>query len=39
MSIKVTTEPPKGVQAGLWKTFNTEINPDFLEKVEPFDKW
>jgi len=39
LAIKVTTEPPKGIQAGLWRTFNTEINPDFLEKVEPFDKW
>lgn len=38
-AIKVTTEPPKGIQAGLNKTFMTEINPDFLEKVEPFDKW
>lgn len=38
-AIKVTTEPPKGIQAGLNRTFNTEINPDFLEKVEPFDKW
>ena len=39
MAIKVTTEPPKGLQAGLYRTFTTTINQDFLEKVEPYDKW
>lgn len=39
MAIKVTTEPPKGLRAGLYRTFNTQIHPDFLEKVEPYDKW
>lgn len=39
MAIKVTNEPPKGLQAGLYRTFTTMINPDFLEKVEPYDKW
>jgi dynein heavy chain len=39
MAIKVTIEPPKGLKAGLYKTFNTMINQDFLEKVEPYDKW
>jgi dynein heavy chain len=39
MSIKNAFVPPKGIQAGLSRTFNTEINPDFLERVEPIDKW
>ena len=39
MAIKVTTEPPKGVQAGLARTFSTMVNADFLEKVEPYEKW
>jgi dynein heavy chain len=39
MAIKVTTEPPKGLQAGLARTFSTVINQDFLEKVEPYEKW
>lgn len=39
MAIKVTIEPPKGLQAGLARTFSTMINQDFLEKVEPYDKW
>lgn len=39
MGIKVTTEAPKGLQAGLSRTFNTMVNQDFLEKVEPMDKW
>ena len=39
MAIKVTTEPPKGLQAGLFRTFSTTISPDYLEKVEPLDKW
>lgn len=39
MGIKVTTEPPMGLQAGLSRTFNTIVNQDFLEKVEPYDKW
>lgn len=39
MAIKVTTEPPKGISAGLQRTFNTLITQDFLEKVEPYEKW
>ena len=39
MAIKVTNEPPKGLRAGLYRTFSTMINADFLEKVEPYDKW
>lgn len=39
MSIKVTTEPPKGMKAGLSRTYNTMVNQDFLEKVEPPEKW
>jgi len=39
MAIKVTTEPPKGLQAGLYRTFTTMVNQDYLEKVEPYDKW
>lgn len=32
--IKVTNEPPKGLKAGLYKTFTTLINQEFLEKVD-----
>jgi hypothetical protein len=39
MAIKVTTEPPSGLKAGLSRTFNTIVNQDFLEKVEPYEKW
>lgn len=39
MAIKVTTEPPQGLQAGVARTFSTTINQDFLEKVEPYEKW
>jgi len=39
MAIKCTIEPPKGIQAGLFRTFTTMINQDFLEKVEPYEKW
>jgi dynein heavy chain len=39
MAIKVTIEPPKGLKAGLHKTFNTMVNQDFLEKVEPYERW
>lgn len=39
MAIKVTTEPPKGLQAGLSRTFSTIVTPDYLEKVEPLDHW
>lgn len=39
MALKVVLEPPKGLQAGLSRTYNTLINADFLEKVEPYDKW
>jgi len=30
-TIKVTNEPPKGLKAGLYKTFTTLITQDFLE--------
>jgi dynein heavy chain len=33
-SLKVTNEAPKGLKAGLFKTFNTFINQDFLDKIE-----
>ena len=39
MAIKVTTEPPKGIAAGMQRTYNTLITQDFLEKVEPYEKW
>jgi len=39
MAIKVTTEPPKGLKAGLARTYQTMVNQDFLEKVEPYEKW
>jgi dynein heavy chain len=39
MAIKVTTEPPSGLRAGISRTFNTVVNQDYLEKVEPYDKW
>ena len=39
MAIKVTNEPPKGIKAGMYRTFTTMINGDFLEKVETFDYW
>jgi dynein heavy chain len=39
MAIKNSFVPPKGLQAGLSRTFNTQINSDFLERVEPVDKW
>ena len=39
LAIKVTIEPPKGLQAGMARTFATTVNQDFLEKVEPYDKW
>lgn len=39
MAIKVTNEPPKGLRAGLFRTFTTLVNPDYLEKVEPPDRW
>lgn len=32
--LKVTNEPPKGLKAGLYKTFTTMINQEFLEKVD-----
>lgn len=33
-SLKVTNEPPKGLKAGLFKTFTTIITQDFLDKIE-----
>ena len=32
--LKVTNEPPKGIKAGLQKTFKSIVTPDFLEKIE-----
>lgn len=39
MGIKVTNEPPKGLKAGMYRTFTTVINGDFLEKVDPGEQW
>jgi len=39
MGIKVTNEPPKGLKAGMSRTFTTVINGDFLEKVDPGEQW
>mmetsp|Transcript_7972 Transcript_7972/g.7529 ORF Transcript_7972/g.7529 Transcript_7972/m.7529 type:complete len:429 (+) Transcript_7972:3886-5172(+) len=39
MGIKVTNEPPKGLKAGMFRTFTTDINGDFLEKVDPGEQW
>jgi dynein heavy chain len=33
-SIKITNEPPKGIKAGLYKTFTSTITQEFLERVE-----
>jgi dynein heavy chain len=33
-SLKVTNEPPKGIKAGLHKTFTTLANPEFLERID-----
>merc|ERR1711935_821806 len=33
-AVKVTNEPPKGVRAGLLRTFNTIVNAEFLEKID-----
>jgi len=39
MAIKVAFEAPKGIMAGLSRTYQTVVNADFLEKVEPYEKW
>jgi len=40
MSIKVANEPPKGIQAGLHRTYTTTINQDALDRIEPgTEKW
>lgn len=39
MALKVGYEPPKGIYAGMSRTYSTYINGDFLEKVEPYEKW
>jgi len=39
LAIKVTTEPPKGIAAGMARTYSTLVTQDFIEKVEPYDKW
>ena len=33
-SVKVTNEPPKGMKAGLSRTFNTVVNSEFLERID-----
>jgi len=33
-TLKVTNEPPKGLKAGLYKTFTTTITQEFLDKVD-----
>jgi dynein heavy chain len=33
-SLKVTNEPPKGIKAGLHKTFSSLVNPEFLERID-----
>jgi len=33
-AIKITNEPPKGIKAGLYKTFTSLVTQDFLERVE-----
>ena len=33
-AIKVTNEPPKGVKAGLFKTFTNLVNGEFLERID-----
>ncbi|CAG9316033.1 unnamed protein product [Blepharisma stoltei] len=38
MAIKATDEPPKGLKAGLTRTFSTTIDGDFLERHDT-DKW
>lgn len=38
MAIKATDEPPKGLKAGLTRTFSTMIDGDFLERHDT-DKW
>ena len=38
MAIKVTNEPPKGLKAGMARTFSTIIDNDFLEKHD-MAKW
>jgi dynein heavy chain, axonemal len=39
MAIKMSFVPPAGIKAGLSRTFNTQINADFLERVEPLERW
>jgi len=33
-AIKVTNEPPKGIKAGLQRTFSTVVNSEFLERID-----
>ena len=33
-ALKVTNEPPKGIKAGLQKTFSSLVNPEFLERID-----
>lgn len=37
-SLKITNEPPKGIQASMIKTFSSVINQDMLDKFE-FKEW
>ena len=33
-AVKVTNEPPKGIRSGLYKTFTTVVNSEFLERID-----
>jgi dynein heavy chain len=33
-AVKVTNEPPKGIKAGMNRTFTTLVNSEFLEKID-----
>ena len=33
-AVKVTNEPPKGIKAGMNRTFSTLVNSEFLEKSQ-----
>ncbi len=39
ISMKVTNEPPKGIQAGMLRTLNQVVPQERLEKVDNMDAW